>query len=163
MGESTVITHAMLTIVAITITSILAGVIITASYKAGNSISAILSLNTEKISSDVRLIYVSVENQSGTYVYNVYLKNVGTRDITSIESMDVFLGSYGSALDYFRYNETASPGYWNYTETDNVNGLWDVKETLVLHVYSSTYYGSLVQVKVVLPTGVAVSNVESLG
>ena len=163
MGESTVITHAMLTILAITITSIFAGIIITASYKAGNTISAVLNLDTQKVSTDVRLVYVSKEETSTGYLYKIYMKNVGSQPISSLDSMDVFLGNYTEALDYYRYNSTASNGEWNYTIIGDTNNVWDPKETLVVNVYSASNYGPLISVKVVLPTGGSVSKVESVG
>ncbi|MCE4606326.1 MAG: flagellin [Desulfurococcales archaeon] len=163
MGESTVITHAMLTILAITITSIFAGIIITASYRAGNTISSVLNLNTEKVSTDVDLVYISKTSTSSGYLYEIYLKNVGTQPLSSLDSMDVFIGNYTEELYYFKYNSTASNGEWNYTIIGGTNGIWDQKETLVIYAYSQYSFGPLIEVRVVLPTGGVVSSVESVG
>ena len=162
MGESTVITHALLTIVAVTVASTLAGVVIFNLSDLGNSISGLVKMGSEKIKTSVIIAYVSVNTSSTPYVYNIYAKNVGSSHTTNIDLIDIFLGTYGSTLDYYKYGTQGSVGTWNYTEIGNNDGVWDPGETLILHVYSDKLYQSPIEVVLVLPQGVKVSGVEPL-
>lgn len=162
MGESTVITHALLTIVAVTMASTLAGVVIFSLSDLGNSVSGLVRMGAERVKTEVLIAYISLDASNTPYTYDIYVKNVGSSRIADIGLMDVFLGSYGSALDYYQYSPQGGSGTWNYTEVGDGDDVWDPGETLIIHVYTDTIYQSPVEAVIVTPQGVRASTVQPI-
>ncbi len=88
---------------------------------------------------------------NGTDV-DVWVKNVGTSDIVSIERSDVF---FGPEDDFYRvtYSGETAP-YWNYQlEGDNSEWKPTVTIKITIHPVSSLSSGTYL-VKVVIPNGI---------
>lgn len=161
MGESTVIAHALLTIVAITMASIFAGVVIFGSYDIGNAIQGMYKSLADRMRTEVVIAYISFNSANNTY--SIYVKNVGPSPISSLDAINVFLGPEGGTLDFYTYDPAGSQGSWYYVEHGQANGVWESGEMLEIVVVSGQSYGNVVRVVIVLPTGAKVAHVEALG
>ncbi|BAA80906.1 hypothetical protein APE_1901 [Aeropyrum pernix K1] len=161
MGESTVIAHALLTIVAVTMASIFAGIAIFSSYEIGNSLQSIYKSISDKMRTEVTLVYIVYDEANN--LYRVYLKNTGLTPMTNIENMEVFLGPYGGELDYYTYNTTGGQGTWSYVEYGTQDGVWEVGELIELVLNPPSAYSNPVKLILVTPTGAKMSFVEPAG
>ncbi|BAN90666.1 flagellin [Aeropyrum camini] len=161
MGESTVIAHALLTIVAVTMASLFAGIAIFSSYEIGNSLQSIYKSISDKMRTEVTLVYI-VYDDAGN-VYRIYLKNTGLTPMTNLERMEVFLGPYGGELDYYTYSTTGGQGTWSYVEHGSQDGVWDVGELIEIVAYPPSAYANPVKLILVTPTGAKMSFVEPAG
>ncbi|PNV78654.1 MAG: hypothetical protein C0179_08570 [Fervidicoccus sp.] len=159
MGESTTITHAILTIAAVTIASIFAFVMLTKISALNSSVSQMIYSNVNSMESSVTIIdfYYSSQNQS----FIVFVKNTGSMDISpSFSSMtDVYLGTYGQGSVLYTYASSPSLGHWSYTKTQP-DPSWKAGETIIIYIYNTTTVLPPYQVKVVMPNGVGAEMVR---
>ena len=104
---------------------------------------------SERIESRIEIIHVG-ENTTDV---DVWVKNVGTADIDSIERSDVFFGPTDNFTRVTCGGET--PPYWNYQLEGN-HSEWKPTVTLkiTIHLASSLSSGTYL-VKVVIPNGIA--------
>ena len=104
---------------------------------------------SERIQSRIEIIQVS----NNTTTADVWVKNVGTSDIDTVENSDVFFGPEG---DFYRVaygGET--PPYWNYEiEGDNSRWRQTVTIKITIHPESSLSTGTYM-VKIVIPNGIS--------
>jgi len=163
MGESTVIAHAMLTILSISLAAIFAGVLISTSYKISNSVSNIVYTQSNIISTNVKIIYISrIQINSTTYLYKVYLKNLGHTAFVDPSKFDVFLGNQSQSLDYIPYEKNKNgKTFWNYTIIGGSS--FTPQSTLVINTYTQNYYGPTIEAKIVLSNGRTVSGETTIG
>ena len=161
MGESTAIAHAVFIIVSVMMASVLALVVL---GKLGYMESVFSQAVQEKSAAvGIRLLVVNAYKDSQTGIIYVYVKNVGTMPFSYLNGIDVYLGNYTGALDYYKYNVSASTaGTFNITELGSADGTWSPGETFRFNINPSASYGDLVRVKVVLPNGVTAEDVVQL-
>ncbi len=104
---------------------------------------------SDRIESRIEIIQIG---DNGTDV-DVWVKNVGTSDIDSIERTDIFFGPEG---DFYRvdYGGPTLP-YWEY-QLEGSNSQWKPTVTLkiTIHPVSALSPGTYL-VKVVIPNGIA--------
>ena len=162
MGETTVIAHALLTIVAVSLAATFSVVVLLRVYDISSTLSEVLSLKTDALRIQLVVAYMEERVAGNIYEYNVYIKNVGSASLASIESSDVYLGTYRGKLSLFRYNASGGDGYWNYTEVGDGDGVWEKDETFIIHVYSATRIDSPVEFRMILPVGTAIREVYPL-
>ncbi|MEM3970957.1 MAG: hypothetical protein QW736_07030, partial [Fervidicoccaceae archaeon] len=153
MGESTTITHALLTIAAITIASIFAFVMLTKISALNSSISQIIYSNVNNMENSITIIdfYYNSSNQS----FVVYVKNTGNADISpGFASMtDIYLGTYGFGPILYTYSSTPSPGHWTYIKLQP-DISWKSGETIIMLIFNTTSISPPYSLKIVLPGGV---------
>ncbi len=83
---------------------------------------------------------------------DIWVKNVGTSDIVSIERSDLF---FGPEDDFYRVTYGGeTPPYWNY-QLEGDNSEWKPTVTLkiTVHLASALSLGTYL-VKVVIPNGI---------
>lgn len=167
MGESTVIAHALLTIVAITMAGVFAGIVIFGSYEIGNAIQALYKSSSDKMRTDITLAHIAFD--SVNVVYTIYVKNTGTTPLSELDRMDVFLGPFEGNLDYYRFTpnlvcDATTRGYWTYNELESTpDDVWSVGEMLEIVVCANQDYGPTVELVLVAPTGAKFTYVETIG
>ncbi|MCE4604834.1 MAG: flagellin [Aeropyrum sp.] len=161
MGESTVIAHALLTIVAITMASVFAGVVIFGSYDIGNSIQALYNSMADRMRTDIVIAYISFD--PATLTYYVYAKNTGSSPINSLDTTTIFFGPEGGVLDFYTYDPNGTTGTWYYVEHGTQNQVWEVGEVLEIVIVAGKDYGGVVKLVMVVPTGAKISYVEPIG
>jgi flagellar protein FlaG len=98
----------------------------------------------------IKILYAT--NSSSTQV-DVWVKNIGTNQIVSLNKMDVYLGKLNS-VQGIPYN-AASPPKWTYT---NSNGnVWQQKDTIKITVTlnNSLETNSNYMVRIATPNGIS--------
>ena len=156
MGESTTITHALLTIVAISIAASFALVVVSRTSLLSNTISQLVYSKSQDLK--VRVILTYMYKASDTE-YVVYAKNVGDSDLTGYEYIDVSFGTYGGELKLYTYNTSGGAGHWSVVEYGAVSGVGEKGETIELHIYTSAAVEPPYHVRLVLPSGLAAEEV----
>lgn len=117
------------------------------------SSSAITSATTklsDRIESRVEIIQVA---DNGTADVDIWVKNVGTSNIDSIDRTDVF---FGPEDNFYRVTYGGStPPYWNYQLEGN-NSEWEPAVTLKITVnLDSALSAGIHLVKVIIPNGIS--------
>ncbi len=166
MGESTVLAHAILTIVAMSLAATFATALIFRTYDVNNVFSELISVKTVNIRTEIVVSYIdeSVVNTTSTsyYKYSIFMKNVGRENIIGLENADLYLGTFRGELRLYTYNSTGGIGYWNYTEYGDNDGVWEPGETIVVYAYSDYKIESPIEVRFALPSGVIVKEVSPI-
>jgi len=162
LGETTVIAHALLTIVAVSLAATFSVVVLLRVYDLSSTLSEVLSLKTDSLRVQLIVAYIEERAAGNVYEYNIYIKNVGSASVSSIERSDIYLGTYRGSLTLFQYNAQGGPGYWNYTEKGDGDGIWEKDETFIIHVYSSTQISSPIEFRMILPVGATIREVHPL-
>ncbi|RLG75872.1 MAG: hypothetical protein DRO12_05000 [Thermoprotei archaeon] len=144
------ISTAIITVAGVIMASMLA-IALLSQIGAVDSALRIASENViEKMRTSIDIVQVA---QNGTY-FVVYIKNVGSRDIShgELEKTDIYFGPECDRL--YVYN-TSGLWIWNYSETD-VDGVWSSGETLIVRIYNGTNLGDPPYcIRIVLPNGVS--------
>ena len=85
---------------------------------------------------------------------DVWVKNVGTVDIATIDHSDVFFGEEGNFERVTYGGET--PPYWGY-QIEGGNSVWRPTITIktTIHLASSLSSGTTYLVKMVIPNGIS--------
>jgi archaellin len=107
-----------------------------------------------KLETSISIVLVSLNTSPTGKYFVVFVKNTGSRAISSSElaETDVYLSdSQHTALT--TYNNNGGSGRWNFTEAAP-NGVWDVGETITIKVYNSTSFSIPTTVVIALPNGV---------
>jgi len=118
------------------------------SSSAINSASAQLD---EQIKSQIEII--NVNNNASTV--QVWVKNVGTTVINSVENSDIFITDQNNYVERLVYGDGSIPApYWNY-QLQGSSTSWrpTVTNEISVHLASPLSSGSY-QVKVVIPNGI---------
>ncbi len=116
---------------------------------SGAITSATTKLN-DRIESRIKIIQVA---DNGTANVDIWVKNVGTSEIDSIDRTDVF---FGPEDNFYRVTYGGStPPYWDY-QLEGSNSEWQVAVTLkmTVHLDSALSAGTHL-VKVIIPNGIS--------
>lgn len=153
MGASVTISHAILTIIAITLAASLAIVVL-------SELNTILNTMTifVKHRSDSLRIQIAITNayyDSSNSEFHIFIKNIGDIPYSDLEDIDVYLGSATGPLDF--YNITLD----NITEYGGVDGVLAPGETIEIVVKVTKTYEPPYEVKVVLSNGVSETRIFS--
>ncbi len=117
--------------------------------RSSGAITSATTKMSNRIESRIEIIQVG---DNGTNV-EVWVKNIGTVDIDSIERVDIFFGLEG---DFYRvdYGGPALP-YWEY-QLEGSNSQWKPAVTLKITIYPSPALSSGTYVlKAVIPNGIS--------
>lgn len=143
--------------VIVTILLIVAGV--TASAVLVNSVYPVINQSegamisvagtvNDRMKSNIKIIQAANE---GAEVY-VWVKNVGTVEIGSIEHSDIFFGPEG---DFARVTYGGSiPPYWNY-QIEGGDSEWKSTVTIKITIHMGTAPSGTNMVKMVIPNGIS--------
>jgi flagellar protein FlaG len=151
MGESTTITHAMLTIVALVLAAVFAVAVMGRLGYLQSTLSDLVRIKTDQVQTNVKIITGFYNSTEGAYI--VYLKNLGPKDIpfSVFNNTDIYLGPYGGNVLLYVYGN-GSTGTWTASDIGGDN-IWNAGETAIIKVYTGVEYSSSVYIKVVLPSG----------
>ncbi|MCI4396939.1 MAG: hypothetical protein JHC28_05210 [Thermoprotei archaeon] len=152
MGESTTITHALLTIAAVTIATIFAFTMLSKISALNNSISQMIYSNVNNMESSITIIDFYYDSQNQSFI--IYVKNTGSMDIspTFANMTDVYLGTYGQGSTLYTYSSDPSPGHWTYYKTQQGDA-WKTGETIIIALFNSTSISPPYQLKIIMPSG----------
>lgn len=110
----------------------------------------------EKLQTQITITLVSLNTSpDGTKYFVIYVKNTGSRAISSQELMatDVYLRD--NAVAYLlTYNSSGGLGTWNYSETTPDN-TWMPGETIIINAFNSTTLSIPTRIMITLPNGVS--------
>jgi flagellar protein FlaG len=109
----------------------------------------------------IKTIYAT--NSSSSQI-QVWVKNIGTNQVTSLDKMDVYFGRLGSS-QRISYDSTAmTTPSWNYTNTGASASVWQIKDTLQIDIECGCELSRDVNyaVKVSAPNGVGDDYVFSI-
>ena len=147
MGVSTTISHALLTIVAITLAVSLAIAVLSQLSTILNTMSVSVKHRSDSLRTIITITnayYDSVNSE-----FHIFVKNIGDIPYSDLENIDVYIGSADGALDL--YNVSTN----NITEYDVVDGVLTPGETIEIVIRASKTYESPYEVKVVFSNGVS--------
>lgn len=151
MSEAAIST-AMITIACVVCASLLASAIFPAANRATSAVVSSSTQLGERIETSIEII-TEANDTSQAYIW---VKNIGSSEISRIDSSDVF---YGKINEFQRipYNPTLSvTPSWNYSlENDDGDGRWDVGETLKITITTSGITAGDYHVKMVLYNGIS--------
>jgi archaellum component FlaF (FlaF/FlaG flagellin family) len=119
--------------------------------RSSNAINSATNQVNDQIKSQIEIINVS----SNSSIVQVWVKNVGTSFISSIDNSDVFLAGETN-VENVAYGNASSPlPYWDYLLTGN-NTTWGptVTNEISIHLDSPLTSGTY-QLKVVIPNGIS--------
>jgi archaellin len=108
-----------------------------------------------KLETSISIVLVSLNTSPTGKYFVVFVKNTGSRAISSSElaETDVYLSdSQHTALTTYN-NSGGGSGRWDFTEAVP-NRVWDVGETITIKVYNSTSFSIPTTVVIALPNGV---------
>ncbi|MEM3927228.1 MAG: flagellin [Desulfurococcaceae archaeon] len=97
MGESTTITHALLTIVAVILASLFAVAVMGQLNSLVNSISVAIKSRSDTFRLSVNIIYAYY---NGTHVM-IYVKNTGDLPYSKLDGIDIFIKDYNGKVDHY--------------------------------------------------------------
>ncbi len=156
MGESTTITHALLTIVAISIAASFALVVMSRTSLLSSTISQMVYSKSQEMRIQITVTYM-YNNSSTEYI--VFAKNIGSSSLTGFDLVDIYFGTFGGELKLYTYNQSGGAGHWNATEYGSTPGVWEKGETIEIHIYTSQPVDPPYHVKIVLPFGTGAEEV----
>lgn len=156
--------EAAITTAIITIACVLcASMLISAIFPTLNrATSSVVSSSTDLGERIVTSIDIIAEANDTSHEY-IWVKNIGSSEISQIENSDVFFGK----IDEFRripYNSTLSvTPSWTYSlENDDGDGRWDIGETINITIISSGITAGDYYAKMVLYNGVSAEDKFSI-
>jgi len=153
MGVSVTISHALLTIVAITLAVSLAIAVLSQLSIVLNTIS----ISVKQRSDSLRTI-IAITNayyDSANSKFHIFAKNIGDIPYSDLENIDVYIGSAGGALDFYNISTN------NITEYNVADGVWSPGETIEIVIETTKTYDPPYEVKIVLSNGVSETYVFS--
>lgn len=143
-----VITTAMLVIASLIAAIALINAVLPATGKSASALTTANSEAAKRIKTDIDVIYAS-GNTSGTIT--IWVKNVGTPVIRSVESSDIIIIKPGGVLR-LPYVSGCASECWDYTLEDNESA-WSTAVTVKFTVTTTVATGSY-SVSVAAPNGV---------
>jgi len=103
----------------------------------------------------VEVVYATISGESERH-FVIYAKNTGNLPISTLDSIDLYVGEYLKA-NLYRYNPNGGVGYFNVTDSDD-DGVWRPGETSILRAYNGTNVeASLYEAKIYISNGVGSS------
>jgi len=160
LGESTALAHAVFIIVSVMMASMLA-IFVFAKLGYLESVFS-QSIQDKSAAVGIRLLIISAYNNTDNGTIDIFVKNIGTLPFNDLERMDVYIGNYTEALDYYTYSQNLTPGHYNYVEYSESDNVWSPGETIKIVVSPVKSYDDLIRVKIVLPNGASAEEVVEL-
>jgi flagellar protein FlaG len=119
--------------------------------RSSSAINSATNQVNDQIKSQIEIINISSNNS----VVQVWVKNVGTSFIDSIENSDVFLTDENNIERLAYGNESTPLPYWDY-QLKGSNTSWGptVTNEISIHLASALTPGTY-QVKIVIPNGIS--------
>lgn len=149
MGESTTITHAILTIVAVLMASLFAAAVLSQLNNVINSLSATIKNKSDTYRMSIIIIYALYDKNTNSLY--IYLKNTGEVPYSDLDNIDVFVKDYTGRVDYYKSSQATKQEY------GNVNNILEKGETMLLNITTVTTYTPPLEVKVVFSNGYSVT------
>ncbi|MEM0317364.1 MAG: hypothetical protein QXQ20_08530 [Candidatus Nezhaarchaeales archaeon] len=143
----------MIITIASVILAAMVAVALFSQFSIADSIMRITAKSVEsKLQSSLSIVLVSLNTSSEGQYFVIFVKNTGSRSISSreIERMDVYLRDSSTTI-YMPYG--SGYNHWNYMESQP-DGVWSVGETLMINTYNATALTPPIYVRIVLPNGV---------
>ncbi len=147
MGESTTITHAILTIAAVIMASLFVTVVIGQLNSLLNSISTSVKHRSDSYRTNVIIVHASLDKQTNT-IY-IYAKNIGDLVYSDLGNVDFIVTDYNGKTFYF----STRIGTVNVEEYGSQTGIFERGETILFKITLSDTYTSPLEVKLVLSNG----------
>jgi flagellar protein FlaG len=147
MGESTTITHAVLTIAAILMASLFVTVVIGQLNSTLNSISITMKTRSDLYRLSVAIVHASLDKQTNT-IY-VYAKNTGDVAYSDLGNVDFIVTDYNGRTFYL----STRLGNVTVKEYGSQPGVFEKGETVLFELALSGTYTSPLEVKLVLSNG----------
>ncbi|MGB9827578.1 MAG: flagellin [Thermosphaera sp.] len=147
MGESTTITHAILTIVAVLMASLFAAVVIGQINTVLNVISNSIKSKSDSYRLSVTIIHGSLDRQASTLY--LYAKNTGDVVYSDLGNIDFIVTDYSGKTFYF----STRGGTVEVVEYGMQNGVFEKGETVLFQITLPGSYTPPLEVKMVLSNG----------
>uniref|UniRef100_A0A7C2BLG6 Flagellin n=1 Tax=Thermosphaera aggregans TaxID=54254 RepID=A0A7C2BLG6_9CREN len=147
MGESTTITHAILTIVAVLMASLFAAVVIGQINTVLNVISTSIKTKSDSYRLSVTIIHASLDKQANTLY--LYAKNTGDVVYSDLENIDFIVTDYAGKTFYF----STRNGIVQVVEYGTQDRVFEKGETVLFQITLPEYYTPPLEVKMVLSSG----------
>ncbi len=164
MGASTTIVHAVFIIVGVIMASVLSLVVIGKMSYMQSVFSQVVSEKTSALAIRPIIVNAYVNNTDNTI--RVFVKNTGSMAYTDFQGIDLYIGNFTGALDYYTYYDgtgTQPNGTFTIVELQGQDGSWEPGETVVMVAKPSSSYEQVVRIRIALSNGVIVEDVVSLG
>ncbi|MEL9908606.1 MAG: flagellin [Desulfurococcus sp.] len=148
MGESTTITHALLTIVAVLMASIFAAAVIGQLNSVINTISISIKNKSDTYRMSIAIIYAYYDASINNVT--IFVKNTGDVPYSKLDNIDIFITDYNGVIDYYSSgNQTRV----TLTELGSLNNVLEPGETLRIDISVSRSYVSPIEIRIVLVNG----------
>jgi flagellar protein FlaG len=147
MGESTTITHAILTIVAVLMASLFAAVVIGQLNTVLNVISTSIKSKSDSYRLSITIIHASMDRQANTLY--LYAKNTGDVVYSDLSNIDFIVTDYAGKTFFF----STRTGAVHVEEYGSKNGVFEKGETVLFQITLSGSYTPPLEVKMVLSNG----------
>jgi len=147
MGESTTITHAILTIAAVIMASLFVTVVIGQLNSLLNSISTSVKHRSDSYRTSITIVHASLDKQTNT-IY-IYAKNIGDLVYSDLGNVDFIITDYNGKTFYF----STRTGTVNVEEYGSQIGVFERGETILFKITLSATYNPPLEVKLVLSNG----------
>lgn len=143
-----IIVTVLLMVAGVVASSVLVNAVSPVINQSEGAIISVANAVNERMESDIKVIYAAEEGSN----INVWVKNVGTANIGSIELSDIFFGLEGNfSRAVFATSGPPYP-YWNYD--GGTNG-WDPATTIKITIHpESSLSPGIYMVKIVIPNGI---------
>lgn len=148
-----VITTALLIIAGVVVTVMLYNVVYPAVIQSGEALTSRQRRIDERLDSQIEVIHANGSTSDSDV--SVWVKNIGSLRIDSVERCDVFFGLENN-FSRIPYGSDKGPPYWEY-ELEGDNSEWEPSVTLKITIRHGGTYPSAGKnfVKIVLPNGVS--------
>lgn len=156
MGESTTITHALLTIVAVLMASIFAAAVIGQLNSVINTISISIKNKSDTYRMSIAIIYAYYDQSAGRVT--IFIKNTGDVPYSKLDSIDIFITDNTGVVDYYSSRDSSKVSL---TELGAVNNILEPGETLRIDVATTRSYIAPIEVRIVLVNGYSTTYVTS--
>ncbi|AFL66371.1 flagellin [Desulfurococcus amylolyticus] len=148
MGESTTITHALLTIVAVLMASIFAAAVIGQLNSVINTISISIKNKSDTYRMSIAIIYAYYDTSINNVT--IFVKNTGDVSYSKLDNIDIFITDYSGAIDYYSSGNQARV---TLTELGSPNNILEPGETLRIDISVLRSYVSPLEIRIVLVNG----------
>ncbi|MEM0378259.1 MAG: flagellin [Thermosphaera sp.] len=150
MGESTTITHAILTIVAILMASLFAAAVIGQLNSVLNVISISMKSKSDSYRLSITIVHASIDKETG--IIYLYAKNTGDVSYSDLVNIDFIITDSDGKTLYYSTRQT-SPESVEITEYGSQQGVFEKGETVLFKIKIETAYKLPLEVKMVLSNG----------
>jgi archaellum component FlaG (FlaF/FlaG flagellin family) len=146
-----VLTATLLTMAAVVAAIMVINTMLPALGKASSSLISSTGAASDQIKTNLDIVHVATNTSTNQIL--VYVKNIGTIEITDIDSSDVFLQTGTATYDRITYNAGSNPK-WIYTIQDSATA-WTQNRTVLITITVSSLTSGDYKVRIVTPNGVS--------